>query len=361
MTFLFGGSHSNTSSSSQGSFNQNGTSNTTRPLPTELNGAYDWLSGNQNAVSPYTAGQGTFMPGQQGFAIDQAQYHGAGAPNADWLLHKTDEANQALTVAGNRDVDTLGKWYGNAPSVVAAQSGSPGSVSAQSGAANANPYLALADQNLIDPSLQAYDYGTARNLSALDARTAGAGGFANSRSEIPYGDLMAQSAMGRGQLEAQLKGGALDKAFGYGGTDASRALSADQGNQGATLQASLADAAARQAASQFNSNMVNNRQQFDVNSANTRNDQNINAATAKGNNATGAYNAGTSGVNLFNNAVQQPVSNFFTGLNAQSIPWQLLVPNLVGTDTDTTQQGTQQGTTNGKSSSSNWGLGGPLI
>jgi len=66
------------------------------------------------------------------------------------------------------------------------------SIDAPTGASIDCAYSALYSRALIDPSLAAYDYGTDRAFSALDARTAGAGAFGNTRSGLGYSDLGAQ-------------------------------------------------------------------------------------------------------------------------------------------------------------------------
>lgn len=112
----------------------------------------------------------------------------------------------------------------------ARQAASYSSATPQTGAAMSAPYSQLYSQELIDPSLKAYDYGTDRAFSALDARTAGAGAFGNDRSGLGYSDLGAQSSLGRGQLEAGLKTTGLTNAFGYGMQDAGNLLSNNQFN-----------------------------------------------------------------------------------------------------------------------------------
>lgn len=120
-------------------------------------------------------------------------------------------------------------------------------VTAQSGASDSSPYSALYGSQVTDPALAAYDYGTDRNYSALDARTAGGGaygntgGFANDRSGLNYSDLGAQSALGRGQLSASLNQQGLTSALGFGQQDASRNLTADTTNANNTLTSNLAN------------------------------------------------------------------------------------------------------------------------
>ena len=129
-------------------------------------------------------------------------------------------------------------------------------VTAQSTASQMPQYSQFYNDNLIDPSLKAYDYGTDRAYSALDARTAGGGGFANERSGLAYSDLGAQSALGRGQLYASAKNLGLTNAAGLATGDVNRNLTADTTNAANGINAS-----------EFNANLQNNRQQFDVGAA----------------------------------------------------------------------------------------------
>lgn len=124
---------------------------------------------------------------------------------------------------------------GATPQSTASTSDGTFMIDPKTGASMASPYLSLADSSLIDPSLAAYDYGTDRNFSALDARTAGAGAFGNERSGLGYSDLGAQSALGRAQLAAGLRTTALQTAINAGQADAGRWLTADTTNAGNLL------------------------------------------------------------------------------------------------------------------------------
>lgn len=127
-------------------------------------------------------------------------------------------------------------------------------VTAQTAASAMAPYSELYSQELIDPSLNAYDYGTDKAFSALDARTAGAGGFANSRSGLGYSDLGAQSALGRGTLEATAKNLGLTGAINAATGDVNRNLTADQFNSSNILGNNQFNAGQEQANNQFNVN-----------------------------------------------------------------------------------------------------------
>ena len=166
--------------------------------------------------------------------------------------------------------------YGAAP-VSAGASGASGNYN---GADFAGQYRDLFGSQVTDPALRAYDYGTARSLAELDSRTAAAGGFANSRSsEIPYSDLFTQSALGRGQLSAQLNNQGLTNALGFAQSDASRASQNNQFNVGqanaqnqfnANLaqQGNIFNAGQNTQNSQFNAGQQQNNSQFNANSAN---------------------------------------------------------------------------------------------
>lgn len=140
-----------------------------------------------------------------------------------------------------------------AASAAGAQSAGTNMVDSQTGAQASDPYAALYSQALIDPSLNAYDYGTDRAFSALDARTAGAGAFGNDRSGLGYSDLGAQSALGRGQLESGLLTTGLNNAINFGQTDASRGLTAQTTNASNTLNNN-----------QYNANLLQNNNQYNA-------------------------------------------------------------------------------------------------
>lgn len=200
----------------------------------------------------------------------------------DWAQNNL--AGGAVDAAAKQTNDLLswgGGQYGNLNNTLsplttqasrqatASTSAGAPTITAQTGAADMAPYSQLYDQQLIDPSLKAFDYGTDRNYSALDARTAGAGAFANSRSGLAYSDLGAQSALQRGQLEAGLKTTGLNAAAGFGQQDASRNLLADTSNASNTLNNN-----------QFNANLLTNNSQFNVNAGYQGDQQKIQAASA---------------------------------------------------------------------------------
>lgn len=206
-------------------------------------GTYDNTGKSTNLSQVGTSGQSNGYTSAATTGIfDKTTRNAAGSVNSDGLTGGQQKATDFLsgTVSGqpmgyalqgvNGQIDQA--TAGGAPQVTAQQ------VGAQTGASLASPYAKLYSQELIDPALKQFDYGQDRATSALDARTAAGGGFANERSGLAYSDLAAQGAASRGALEAQLKGQGLDKSFSLGSNDASRYLSADQSNAANALTAS---------------------------------------------------------------------------------------------------------------------------
>jgi len=139
-------------------------------------------------------------------------------------------------------------------------------VNAVSGASMADPYRALYDKELISQAMAGYDYGTDRAFSALDARTAGAGAFGNTRSGLAYSDLGAQSAQKRAEMQAGLINTGLTNAFGLGQQDASR-----------NLQGQMTNASNMLANNQFNANLLTQNNQFNANLQDSRDKFNVQA------------------------------------------------------------------------------------
>ncbi len=244
--------------------------------------AIDWQKGNllNNPVNAQT-GQTNTLLGQNaaGFAPLNTQLSGI--------------AGGATPQSANSSAP----WYLSDinPLRSAAQAGEVPTVTAQTGAEAARNYAPLFSQSLIDPSLKAFDYGTDRAFSALDARTAGAGAFGNTRSGLGYSDLGAQSSLGRGQLEAGLLTTGLTNAINAGQTDASRGLLAQSTNAAnilgrgefnagqtndinkAYVSASDANAARGTQGNQFNASLGQNNNQFNVQAALSSGDQKMRA------------------------------------------------------------------------------------
>ena len=213
-----------------------------------------------NSGSPTTGATATQQP-----AIDYMTGQVTGGGIAPQVTATNSNLDQYRAGLQNQPYQGYTAIAGQAaPQATASTSNGVPQVAAQTGAADSSPYAALYSQQLIDPSLNAYDYGTDRSMNALNAQTAGAGGFANSRSGSNYGDLAAQSALGRGQLESQLKTTGLTNALGFGQQDATRNLQAQTTNAGNTLSNQ-----------QFNAGQTQQNSQFNVNAAQTNTAQQL--------------------------------------------------------------------------------------
>jgi hypothetical protein len=260
--FSASASASNESSNKTSTINQNTTQNysgTQTPiLSPQFNTAYGNASGNLGLTGA-TPDQQTGLNYVNNFVTNN--------PNGA----ATTTANDQLSGIGGQmgGIATQYNNWANSPYFTLASLNSSGNpayatpsaanaptITAETSASAMDPYKQFYDQNLIDPSLKAFDYGTGRAYSALDARQAGSGAFAGDRGGLAYSDLGTQTALQRGQLEAQLKNLGLTNASGLATGDVSRKLGADTTNAGNILNAN-----------EYNATLANNRQQFDVNTA----------------------------------------------------------------------------------------------
>ena len=290
-----GGSHteSNTSSNS----NQYGTNTPT--ISAQYNQAYNNIFGYDQANADGTAT--TFVPGVLDRKTGANQVQQKAIDYMQGQLGSQGAAGNVL--ANNGSLGSLYAQYGGvadqlqgitradprqaqaftstAANVQAANSGSAPTAFGYTAADTVSPYAALFGSQVTDPALAAYDYGTMRSVTDLDARLAGSGAFANSRSEIPYSDLITQAALGRGQLSSQLNSQGLTNALGFASQDASRLSDTSKFNVGNTLQnnqfnaqlaqqAGLANAQNQTQNNQFNANQNQNSSQFNVQALNAQ-------------------------------------------------------------------------------------------
>jgi len=124
--------------------------------------------------------------------------------------------------------------------------GAVGDVTAGTGYTAAQPYRDAYGTEVVDAGLNDFDVGTARAANAFRAGNIGGGGQAAGSRPVAAGVMAADAARGRGSLGAELRAGILDRAFGFGGQDASRTLTADMANQGKDLTISQANLGAAQ-------------------------------------------------------------------------------------------------------------------
>lgn len=208
----------NTTSSGTQNTNQNTTSSgTTTPIiAPQFDSAFARTGGNLNA-SGLTPDQESAL----GLARSRVAYN----PGAAAMY---DSTRNLQTVKGqlNGVNDQWGALAGADPR----QAAQSPSVMGRGTYSAVDPYRDLFSDELIDPSLAAFDEGTDRAFSALDARTAANGGFANSRSGLGYSDLASRSALERGKFASELKNLGLTNSLGYAQGDVNRTLGADQFN-----------------------------------------------------------------------------------------------------------------------------------
>lgn len=232
---LASASASDTNKTTNTQTNASGTQ--TPVISPQWNTAYGNVTGNVNSSGANAAQQAAID-----FAKNQMTF--SGQPNGTDANGQPTFANPAVAalLAGNNNlapiktgVDNLQSYWTGAAGTSPLTSAAPGTINSATAASGVAPYSDLYSQQLIDPSLKAFDYGTDKAFSALDARTAGAGGFANSRSGLGYSDLGTQSALQRGQLESGLKTTGLTNALGYAQGDVTRQQQADTQNVANTM------------------------------------------------------------------------------------------------------------------------------
>lgn len=137
--------------------------------------------------------------------------------------------------------------YRSTPDVAA------GTVAAGTGASYANSYTPFAN-DVRTAALADFDAGAANGLNALRAQNAGA--FANKRTGVAEGQMLADAARGRGTLSAGLGQNLFNTSVGFGQQDASRAAAVQAANADRDLQAQ-----------QFNRGMGQRQAEFDVGAA----------------------------------------------------------------------------------------------
>lgn len=220
---------------------------------------------------------------------------GSNAPQAQSMNYFAGQIGgspvDTATLAANKNIDASRGWLGDvsdryarfesqparqAQAFTVADPSPVGNISAGglTGAELAGSYL-RAYGDAANDALANYDYGTLRGMTELDSRIAGSGAFANSRSEIPYSDLITQAALGRGQLSAQLRNNALTSAYGFGSQDANRLTQNNQFNTSADLDRQKFNTQIQQAAREFNANQQQNSGQFNVNAGYQGDQQNL--------------------------------------------------------------------------------------
>lgn len=148
-----------------------------------------------------------------------------------------------------------------------------------------SPYL----QEVVDTSLADYDVSAGRSRSLISAQSAANGGLRNSNNAIRLGLAEDGLARGRATTSASLRDQGFRTAADILGRDNDR-----------SLQASLANAAAENAARQFSAGAWNQAGMFGADAQNTAGQFGANAS-----NQAGQFNAGAANTNSMFNAGQQ--------------------------------------------------------
>lgn len=294
-----------------------------------------FAQGNENiaasiASTPYQPYQGALiapMNSQQTAGLNQATT----AANA---------YQPGLNAAQGATQGLIGQNYGYyapqsvSPQSVSAQSITPGTVGAQNVAAQSwatpgvagaymNPYVMAA----LQPQLQQLQLQQAANQQGINTQATQAGAFGDSRQGVQsalnnfYGGLQQQDVIGQGLSQAYSSG---QQAFA---TDAGNALTAQTANQGANLQAGLANQQAGLTAQQANqgaalqaslanqsaglnaqeANQAAGQNAYNANASqfNAQNQMSLNAANQLGSQAVQQQTAGLTGANALYSAGQQ--------------------------------------------------------
>lgn len=258
------------------------TGTTTPILSPQWNGGYSSASGNvgANGATPAQTSAMNFATSQMQFGGYQKDANGNVILDSNGQPVLNNPAVSALTSANanlqplKTQLGTLNNYWGNAAAQpnataagatsTAATAAAPPSVMSPTSASDVAPYSSLYGSQVTDPALAAFDYGIDRNFSALDARTAGQGGFANSRSGLAYSDLGSQSELQRAQLAAQLNSSGLTSALGFASGDAGRQLQANTSNASNVMGTNEFNANQIQGNNIFNAGQIQGNNQFNT-------------------------------------------------------------------------------------------------
>lgn len=277
--------------------------------------------------------------------------------NGRTAFNTTQNGTDYLNAQLNAGSNTLGKWFGNAPTISATQAADPLSVIAGRGADYAGSYASPLDDTYVNASLNDFDTGVDRGFNALRAGNASA--FGNKRTGVAEGVFQSDAARQRGNLASGLRLNAFNTAAGFGQTDADRAFSASSKNADLGLSNAQFNAGLTQQANMFNSNLTDSRQKFDVGQADAGDNRRI--STANSLVGAGATQAGVNATNFgnatgYNTAQGQNGSNLATigSLGPAQIAQlaQLWSSGIGQTGTGSTT-GTQAGSTTGNSITNN--------
>lgn len=178
---------------------------------------------------------------------------GDGSPTTKWAENYFQSRTSPGEAGSSHTLATLADLYPDQYKELADVSAQ--NISAKRGLEFMDDYKNEYLQDVLDSSLQDYDYGVGGAANAFRLGQIGGGG-GGSRGTVANAEMAGQAARGRGALSSGIRSDAFNTALGAGFQDAGNALTAAQSNQMANLQAAIQ-----------NQNMQNQRQMFDVESA----------------------------------------------------------------------------------------------
>lgn len=191
---------------------------------TTINAPEWWKAGTQNLYSDTSDlankyGYGNITPLQQE-ATDSLTGINRNNYAANLINQNVNPAIQAQAMGVSNMIPNMNYGLTGATPQVQGQS-----VTASSGFDMAQPYRSAYGTGVLDSALSDYDTGVNRAANAF--RAGSLTGAPNTGQSVAGAVMGGEAARGRGALSAQINSDILDKSFGFGGTDATRKLSAD--------------------------------------------------------------------------------------------------------------------------------------
>lgn len=209
------------------------------------------LQGNQGQ---YTNQQGQLQTNQGQYTNQQGALTGntsalAGI-NSQWTADQSSPSWTLGSLSDKAAAGTPGYSSYAAPTDVTADK-----VTATQGSQYLNDYMSPYTDDVVNSTLASYDNNTNKQLNALRSGRSAASAFGD-RANLSDGQFLNDSDLNRAQTESTLRNTGFNTAATLGQQDADRFLTAGTTNAANDLNAS-----------EFNNNLLNNRQQFDVNAA----------------------------------------------------------------------------------------------
>lgn len=327
-----GGQSGSQNQSSQQSGSQSGSTSSSGTSTSTVNPTANWQTGNNNLFGSV---------GSNGLTSQQQM----GSDLLTGRLTNDDSENAILGLNPQISAITGGAIPTVGTSSVGTGTVGTSAVNASSVASQAQPYENQYANDVLNPSLAAFDQGVANNNNAIRA-SRDAGSAFGDRAAVADSVTDAQNATARGALAGQITGTGYQTALTAGAQDAGNLLTASGQNAGNTLAASNANAANTLSAS--GQNAANTLGASGTNAANylTGVGQQLAGNAQQGSNLLTASNMGLGDIEALSNIGQGGVGNLISMLGSQ-------VPAFGGS---TSTNGT--GSTSGDYSGSGYGSGG---